>query len=153
MSAIPAPDLNSVASRADPPNGFSSMSSADFIRIIFTELANQDPFQPNDSSALLNQLSSIRNIESDLELMDHLQRLVFENQLSSGAALIGRVVDGLATTNDQVAGVVSSVTRSGNDIILQLDNGYQIPIDNVRSIFEAPPPAQPAPAPVPPPEP
>ena len=65
MSQLPAIDSTDAALRASP-NGFSSLSSADFIRIIFAELANQDPVQPNDSSALLDQMSSIRNIDERL---------------------------------------------------------------------------------------
>ena len=51
-------------------SGFSAMDSEEFVKIIFTELQNQDPFQPNDSSALLEQLNSIRSIESDMALTD-----------------------------------------------------------------------------------
>jgi len=36
---------------------FSEMSSEDFMKIIFTELQSQDPFKPNDSNALLEQLN------------------------------------------------------------------------------------------------
>ena len=43
---------------------FNELASEDFIQIIFTELTNQDPLAPNDTSALLDQLNSIRSIES-----------------------------------------------------------------------------------------
>ena len=152
MTAIPTPGLNDAVQR-DQPSGFSSLSSEDFIKIIFTELANQDPFQPNDSSALLEQMSSIRNIESDLEMMDRLQGLVFENQLSSGASLIGKSVEGLNIFNEQVGGTVTSVQRQGDDITLHLSDGQQIPIANVNRINEGQPAPAPAPAPVPPPQP
>ncbi len=138
MSQIPAFDPTDAALRTTTPNGFNSMKSEDFIRIIFTELANQDPFQPNDSSALLEQMNSIRSIESDIELMDRLESLVFENKLASAANLIGKVVQGLTTTNDRVAGAVMSVTRNGESLTLTLDNGMQMPLDNVETIFHLP---------------
>ena len=91
MSQIPAFDTTSAAlTTSRTANRFNEMSSEDFIRIIFTELSNQDPFEPNDSGALLEQLNSIRSIESDLQLVDQLQSLVFENQLGAAAGLIGQ---------------------------------------------------------------
>ena len=66
MSAINALTGGSTASA--PTSRFTELSSEEFIKIIFTELQNQDPFKPNDSSALLEQLNSIRSIESDIEL-------------------------------------------------------------------------------------
>ena len=76
MTQIPAFSATDSAIRGEPfSNGFNALSSEDFIKIIFTELANQDPFQPNDSSALLEQLNSIRSIESDTKLIDKLEDL------------------------------------------------------------------------------
>lgn len=119
-------------------NRFNDMSSEDFIRIMFTELSNQDPFQPNDSSALLEQLNSIRSIESDLTLVDQLKALVLENQLASAANLIGKHVTGLTSANDRVTGQVVSVTRQGNDVELELDSGHRLSIESVEAIDQAP---------------
>jgi flagellar hook assembly protein FlgD len=52
LSGSPAPATSS---------RFSEMSSEDFMKIIFTELQSQDPFKPNDSGALLEQMNSIRS--------------------------------------------------------------------------------------------
>lgn len=128
------------------PSQFSKMSSEDFIRIIFTELSNQDPFQPNDSAALLEQLDSIRSIESDLKLTDQLQSLVFENQLASASGMIGKFIGGLTAGNERVAGYVVSVIRQGEDVNLELDNGWVVPIGGVETVIDPdelpePPPA------------
>ncbi len=144
MSQIPAFNPTDTALRETSPNGFSSLDSADFIRIMFTELANQDPFQPSDSSALLDQMNSIRSIESNIDLMDRLDTLVFENKLSSAANLIGKTVQGLSDQGLRVAGTVRTVLRQGDDVTLQLDTGWRLSIDNIERI-EEPQPPQPAP--------
>ncbi len=102
MTQIPAFSPTDAALRADRPSRFSEMKTEDFIRIIFTELSNQDPFSPNDSGALLDQLNSIRSIESDIELVSRLDALVFQNQLGAAANLIGKFVDGLTADKQQV---------------------------------------------------
>ncbi len=144
MSQIPALNPTDTALRDTSPNGFSSLSSADFIRIMFTELANQDPFQPSDSSALLDQMNSIRSIESNIQLMDRLDTLVFENKLSSAATLIGKVVQGLTDDGFRVDGTVSTVLRQGDEVTLELDTGWRLSIDNIERI-EEPQPPRPAP--------
>lgn len=124
-------------------NGFGEMSTSDFIRIIFTELANQDPFAPNDSSALLEQLNSIRSIESDLKLVEQFKSLVFENQFAVAAGLMGKYLTGLTESLDRVSGYVVSVLRQGDSVQLELDNGWRVPLGSVEIVTDtsAGPPA------------
>ena len=136
MSSIPAA-AGALAGGSDvSSSGFNDMSSEDFIKIIFTELQQQDPFEPNDSSALLEQLNSIRQIESDIEMTEQLQSIVFQNQLASAGNLIGNVVQGILPTGDRVAGTVLSVMRQGDSVSLELDTGWLLPMDNVEIIVD-----------------
>jgi len=57
-------------------SGFSSLTAEQFSKIIFTELSKQDPLQPNDTNALLQQISSVRAIQSDMDLTSKLDSLV-----------------------------------------------------------------------------
>ena len=135
MSAISSA-ASGVVGGAASGNRFNELSSEDFMRIIFTELQQQDPFEPNDSSALLEQLNSIRAIESDIELTENLQDIVFQNQLATAGNLIGKTIEGLTATNDRVVGNVFAVVREGNDVTLQLDTGWEVPADNVQVIVD-----------------
>ena len=134
MSQINAPELFGAVDRPTT-NGFSAMSSEDFITIMFTELTNQDPTAPADSAALLDQLNSIRSIESDMQMMENLQTLVFENQLSSASSLIGRFVGGLDWSGVRLGGTVTAVIRQGDEIALELDSGAFLPISGVETII------------------
>ncbi len=143
MSQIPALDPTGTALRSTTPNGFSSLSSEDFMRIMFTQLANQDPFEPSDSSALLEQMNSIRSIEANIDLMERLDTLVFENKLSSAANLIGKEIQGLTADGARVTGTVATVLRQRDDIVLELDTGWRLPVDNIEVIREQPAPVLP----------
>ncbi len=136
MTALDSINPLGAAQRTSTPNGFSSMTSEDFIKIIFAELSNQDPFSPNDSSALLDQLNSIRSIESDLQLMQRLDSLVLENKMSGAAGMIGHYVEGLTTTNDRVGGTVVAISREADDVTLELDNGWRLPFGRVETISQ-----------------
>ena len=134
MSAIPAAAASTVAGTS--VNRFNEMSSEDFMQIIFTELQQQDPFEPNDSSALLDQLNSIRQIESDISMTEKLEDIVFQNQLSSAGNLLGKAVQGILPTGDSVAGTVLSVVRQGDSVSLELSSGWMLPMDNVEIIVD-----------------
>ena len=136
MSQISALNAADQGLRSTGPSQFSKMTTEDFIRIIFTELSHQDPFQPNDSKALLEQLNSIRSIESDIKLTDQLQALVGENQLASASNMIGKFIGGLSADNIRVAGYVVSVVRQGNSVNLELDNGWIVPITGVEQVID-----------------
>ena len=135
MSAISTNAAGAVGGAAGT-NRFNELSSEDFMKIIFTELQQQDPFEPNDSSALLEQLNSIRAIESDIDLTKNLESIVFQNQLATAGNMIGKTIEGLTATNDRVVGNVFAVIREGDKVTLQLDTGWEVPADNVQVIVD-----------------
>ncbi|MBI1369515.1 MAG: hypothetical protein GC162_12785 [Planctomycetes bacterium] len=118
-------------------NRYADLSSEDFLKIIMTELQSQDPLSPQDSSKLLDQISSLRNIESQLKLNDNLQAMVLQNQVSSAGGLIGKVVAGLDANNNKVGGLVSSVRVVDDNVMLELDTGQTISMDRVTDIADA----------------
>ena len=135
MSSIPAA-AGIQASGAAGASGFSAMKSEDFVKIIFTELQNQDPFQPNDSAALLEQLNSIRSIESDMQMTQQLEAIVMQNQLAGAGNLIGRYVQGIADGGLRVDGNVISVVRQGDRIGVELDSGWIIDVEQIELIVD-----------------
>jgi flagellar basal-body rod modification protein FlgD len=137
-----AMDISSVTSDTQGLTGvnrMSDLSSEQFIQILITELQNQDPFNPNDTSALLEQISSIRNIESQMDLQTSMEALVSQNQVASAGGMIGKYVEGHNASNNVVGGVVTSVRVSGDEIILELDSGYSMNMDRVLTISDAAP--------------
>ncbi len=119
---------------ADGSNAFGDLSSTDFVRILVEELSNQDPFEPNDSAAILEQLSSLRSIESDISLQGQLENLVLQNSIGQAGSLIGREVQGLSLENDIVSGTVTSVRVVDGATEVQLDTGVSLPLERVTEI-------------------
>lgn len=117
-------------------NAFGELKAEEFVKIIFTELANQDPLQPNDSQALLEQLSSIRSIQSDVDLGQRLEALVGQNELASASNLIGRSVKGRTDTGQAVTGIVKSVSRTADGAVLNLREGHRMPMSGLNEVLE-----------------
>ena len=118
-------------------NRFAEMNSQEFIQIMLAELSNQDPFEPADSAAVLEQLSSLRNIESQIKLQDKLESLVLQNQIAIAGGMIGKTVLGLDVANDEVSGIVTAVRVQDGTAILELDSGKTLPLDRVTRIDDS----------------
>ena len=124
------------ATGAPMPNAFSSLSSEQFVKIMFQELAHQDPLAPNDSKALLEQLSSLRNIQSGLDLSARMNALVGQNEMSAAAGLIGKNVSGVSEDSRRTTGVVQSVIRTVDaGAVLKLQSGALIRMTNLDQVL------------------
>lgn len=129
----------------EPTNQFAELTSEEFMNLILTELSNQDPTQPQDTQALLDQVGTLVALESDSTLTDQLGSLVDESAFSTSAALIGSEVTGVTDGGETVTDIVISVARRGDETLLKLADGTSISHGSVTEIGlplieEAPPP-------------
>ncbi|MDX2146072.1 MAG: flagellar hook capping FlgD N-terminal domain-containing protein [Planctomycetota bacterium] len=115
--------------------GIGELGSDEFLQIILTELGKQDPLQPNDTKALLEQISMVRSIQSDVDLTDRLKSLVGQNEFASASSLIGKRVEGLTRSNERRSDVVVSVGRRDGESVLTLRDGGEIAISRVDRVL------------------
>lgn len=126
--------VGGAGSAAASSNRFSELSSEEFIRIITAELTRQDPLKPNDTNNLLQQISGIRDIESQLKLTSSLDSLVKQNSFASASGLIGAQVSGVSETNVRISGVVASVAQTRDGPVLTLLSGQRMRFDNIDEV-------------------
>lgn len=142
MSAAAAIGTSGASGQAQrtAQSAFGALSSEQFIKIMFTELTNQDPLKPNDANQLLQQMSSLRDIETSMQMQSKLDALVGQNEFASASMLIGAKVSGVSVDNRRVSGVVSSVSRTSDGPVMTLSNGARVLFGNIDQV--APPDAQ-----------
>jgi flagellar basal-body rod modification protein FlgD len=114
-----------------------ALKTEDFIKMMITQLQNQDPLEPAKNQELLAQMSQIGQLQSSTQLQESLQGMVLQNQIGSASGLIGKTVKGLDSTDAPVEGVVNSVKVSADGVGLELDNGKTLLLSRVTQI--APP--------------
>ena len=136
MSAISTDVSAASAATRKTPDPYASLDSDQFMRIIFAELSSQDPLSPNDTKALLEQISLIRSIQSDLGLAEQLESVVKRNELTASATLVGQFVTGRDENFTESAGFVDSVLVTGDKILLKLSSGAYVPLDHVEEIID-----------------
>ncbi|WP_164102875.1 flagellar hook assembly protein FlgD [Candidatus Laterigemmans baculatus] len=90
-------------------NGLSDIDMDSFLKLLISEMQNQDPMNPMDNAQMIQQISQIREIGATNQLTDSLSNLTSNQQMVTASSLIGREITGLGSAGD-VTGVVDRVT-------------------------------------------
>lgn len=98
------------ASASTTSHGLAGITPDDFLKMLITELQNQDPTNPTNSDQIMQQISEIRNIQATSDLTTTLNSVALGQSLSTASSLIGKQIEGLAADGSQVSGAVSSVS-------------------------------------------
>ena len=122
------------------------LKTEDFIKMMITQLQNQDPMEPAKNQELLAQMSQIGQLQSATSLQESLKGMVLQNQIGSASSLIGKTVQGLDSQDDPVTGVVNSVKVADDGVSLELDSGKSLLLSRVTQISPSST-SSPAPAP------
>src|SRR5215212_2413336 len=98
---LTSPSSSSLASAASSasahqlPGKGLQLKSEDFIKMMITQLQNQDPTEPVKNEELLAQMSQIGQLESSTQLQTSLKSMVLQNNVGAAGNLIGKMVNGL----------------------------------------------------------
>ncbi len=119
--------------------GFGDMSSEDFFKLLITELQTQDPMNPTDNQQLMQQMSTIREMEQTATLTETLTSLASEQRFSGATSLIGHYIAGTVKDSSggsyELQGLVIGVRFDADgDAILELHNGREIPLSRVEQV-------------------
>ena len=114
------------------------LKTEDFIKMMITQLQNQDPLEPAKNQELLAQMSQIGQLQSATSLQESLKGMALQNQIGSASALIGKTVQGLDGQDDPVTGLVNSVKVGADGVSLELDNGKSLMLSRVTQIAPTP---------------
>jgi flagellar basal-body rod modification protein FlgD len=123
----------SAASAGNPYN----LNASDFIKLMVTQLQNQDPTQPTSNQDLLAQMSQIGQLESSTQLQTTMASVTLQTQVGSASALIGKSITGIDSSNNSVTGVVNSVSVAGGNVSLNLADGSSLALSGLSSIKSA----------------
>lgn len=110
------------------------LQAEDFVRMMITQLQQQDPMEPAKNDQLLAQMSQISQLQSSTALQESLTTVVHQNQIGAAAGLIGKSVEGMAADNTTVSGLVTAVRVEGASVNLELDNGKSLALSRVTTI-------------------
>jgi flagellar basal-body rod modification protein FlgD len=111
-----------------------------FLTLLTTQLKNQDPTSPLDTSQFTQQITQMTGVEQQLLSNQLLQQLVStQGSVASSANLLGDTITapGVNTGDPNISGVVSAVTEFNGETMLTVGN-FVVPINEVISISQTP---------------
>jgi flagellar basal-body rod modification protein FlgD len=118
-------------------NAFADVDLDEFLKLLITELRNQDPLNPMDNSEILQQVSQIREIESNSQLTQTLEAVLLGQAMSTASSLIGQYVEALTNDGNRVAGRVERISIVDGEPVLHVD-GHEVSLENVDQILAEP---------------
>jgi len=122
--------------------GLQDLDLDQFLKLIITQLQNQDPLAPTDNAALMEQVAQLRSLSANDKLTKTLTSFSITQELSTASSLIGKNVDGIDEQGSPVKGVVGSVSvkideKDRNNRQVKVHVGDKlVDIKNVREIIE-----------------
>src|SRR5690606_6250305 len=97
---------------APQERGLSSLKSEDFFRILVTEMQQQDPLAPSETSDMISQVSQIRTIELSDQLTGTLDALAQQQRTANVSGLVGKFVSAEVTAADGSKSTVQGVVMA-----------------------------------------
>jgi flagellar basal-body rod modification protein FlgD len=123
----------------------SQLDKNAFLKLLVTQMQNQDPLSPADSTAYVSQLAQFSSLEQMQNLNDNLvgmatlqQNNALLSQLTESSALIGKTVQWTDPASGQSSsGQVSAVKLQNGAALLEI-NGQDVPLTSVTMVNDTP---------------
>ncbi|HUG93000.1 MAG TPA: flagellar hook capping FlgD N-terminal domain-containing protein [Planctomycetaceae bacterium] len=113
--------------------GFAGLTSETFMRLLITQLQNQDPLEPVGNEELLNQLSMMRNLQANIELGEGLKAITTNQQLSTAATFIGREITGVDTRQQTITGIADRAFLRNGEAFVGIGD-HEVSLSQVTSV-------------------
>jgi flagellar basal-body rod modification protein FlgD len=118
--------LNTSSGGNDPSfaatNSINDIDLDMFLKLMITELQNQDPLNPLDNKDMLAQISQIREVGASDKLTKTLESVLLGQNIASATNLIGADVSALTDAGERVSGVVNRISIDKGSPKLHIDN-------------------------------
>jgi flagellar basal-body rod modification protein FlgD len=119
----------------------STLDKDAFLKLLVTQMQNQDPLSPADSTQYVSQLAQFSSLEQMQNLNQNIvgmatlqQNNALLSQLTESSALIGRTVQWTDATSGQTSsGEVTAVKLSNGVAVLEI-NGQDVPLSSVTTV-------------------
>jgi len=122
------------AAAAKSATGIAASMNADtFLTLLMTQLKNQDPTKPMDSTAYVSELATFSQVEQATKTNTKLDSLLSSSFLSQADQIIGRTV---TSSDGTVSGEVQSVKITSEGALARLTNGQDVLLEQGISLSQ-----------------
>lgn len=133
--------------KQDRKTGNDVLGKDDFLKILMTQLQNQDPMNPMEDKDFIAQMATFTSLEQMTNMNSTLEKFVTSQkgeQLLKYSSMIGKEVEYSFKTEDENGneiinkgqGIVTSVSQKSGYIELELKGGTKIYSDEILKVKE-----------------
>lgn len=118
--------------------GNSSLGKDEFLKIVMTQLQNQDPLNPMQDKEFIAQMAQFSTLEQTTNMASMLEKFlnIQSDSLLKYSELIGKQVD-WKNDEESGSGIVKSIKQNGTEIVLELENGEEVSSNSVIEVSKA----------------
>ncbi|AIE59658.1 flagellar hook assembly protein FlgD [Bacillus methanolicus] len=105
--------------------GTNILGKDDFLKILITQLQNQDPLNPMQDKDFIAQMAQFSTLEQMTNIEKSLENFLKsqeQNYMLQASMLIGKTVTFLDSNNEEKTAVVKSVSFKDGKTLFQLNN-------------------------------
>ncbi len=135
--ALTTPGVTGIPGQQNPSGRdvFQDVNLDDFLKLLITEIQSQDPMEPMSNQEILEQISQIREIESNMRLTETLQSVRLGQNLTVAGMMIGRLIVALSDDAREITGQVDGVSIVDGQPKLHVGEDT-VDLENVSQILD-----------------
>ncbi|MBV8659145.1 MAG: flagellar hook capping protein [Burkholderiales bacterium] len=119
-----------------PINGNANLQAAgitqqEFLKILLTQLTQQDPLKPMDNTQFVTQLAQFSQMEQAQEINTNVSNTLAVQTSTQSVGLLGKTVTLSSLSGSPMSGVVTAIDFSGNSPRLTVAPTTGQPMNNV----------------------
>jgi flagellar basal-body rod modification protein FlgD len=108
----------------------AALDESDFLMLLITELANQDPLDPLDDRDFIEQMAQLNTLSETMELNEN----VLTMHMLQATSLVGREVEAVGPNGEHVQGNVTEVWFIDNEPWLTIEDEAVVSLEYVVRI-------------------
>ena len=115
--------------------GEKTLNQADFLKLLTTQLENQNPMQPMQDTAFISQMATFSSLQQMTTLTDDFSKFSTSNLMTTAQSYLGRQVTVTDSSLGTVSGTVSSIDNSSGTPQIVI-NGTSYPLTAIQSVTQ-----------------
>ena len=130
-----AATLASLNTSLKATGGTTQLGQADFLKLLTTQLENQNPMQPMQDTAFIAQMATFSSLQQMTNLTTDFSSFSASNLMTTAQSYLGQQVTVTDPTLGTISGTVSAIkNESGTPQIVV--NGVNYPLTSIQSVTQ-----------------
>ncbi|HKD38238.1 MAG TPA: flagellar hook capping FlgD N-terminal domain-containing protein [Pirellulales bacterium] len=125
---------SSSSSQTNAANSLDNVDTSQFLQMMLTEMQNQDPLNPMQTSQIMDELGQMQQITASNKLTSTLDGMALGQSLNNATSLLGKSIDGIDDSGNPASGVVSKVSVSNSTAKLYVGSQV-VSLSNVQDVL------------------